>query len=35
MEMAETERRMLKGFVAASNLSSEDMGATDKSVSEP
>jgi len=34
-EMAETERRMLKGFVTAASLSSEDIGAVDKSVSEP
>lgn len=33
--MAETERRMLKGFVTAASLSSEDIDAVDKSVSEP
>ena len=33
-EMVETERRMLKGFVTAASLSSEDIGAVDKSVSE-
>jgi hypothetical protein len=32
--MMETERRMLKGFVTAGSLSSEDIGAVDKSVSE-
>jgi DNA repair and recombination protein RAD54B len=33
-QMVETERRMLKGFVTAGSLSSEDIGAVDKSVSE-
>lgn len=32
--MAETERRMRKGFVTAASLSSDDIGATDKPVSE-
>ena len=32
--MAETERRMSKGFVTAASLSSEDIDAVDKSVSE-
>jgi len=32
--MVETERRMLKGFVTAASLSSEDIDAMDKSVSE-
>ena len=31
--MKETERRMLKGFVTAASLSSEDIDAVDKSVS--
>lgn len=32
--MMETEQRMLKGFVTAASLSSEDIDAMDKSVSE-
>ena len=32
--MVETERRMLKGFVTAASVSSEDIDAVDKSVSE-